>query len=196
MIGGALATTNMLTSLVENDTDIKQHLEDEAGHPAEDIEIWSGADYTRDCYSVRVFCRSCERKWQTDITTTMMRVDSDLIGRKVIDLFKHVGRTICFRFSLVAELAEWVTQRVADAGAEGVKYSSLLKEATEKHLCSPKDVDAILMRLGFRVDFGHAHWDTATPADAYMNIDVAYVGGVYIHEGTVRLPAEHPLNRR
>ena len=194
----SLHTASLLASLVESDWAIKRHLEDEAGHPADDIEIWSGYDYAADQYSVRVFCRSCERKWETNIMPQMGRMDRDLIGRKVIDLFKLVSRTICFRFSLVAELAEWVTQRVAAAGAEGVKYSSLLEEAMKEHLCSPKDVDAILMRLGFRVEFPGVRpqfvANEAVKIDMLM--DVAYVGGVYIHEGTVRLPAEHPLNRR
>jgi hypothetical protein len=196
-----------LTSFLTRDDDgLKSFLESEGQHPAEDIVVQSGHDLSRDCYRIDVYCRSCERKWTLDITHQYIfnveqvssreaqAMQEEAVIRQIVPFLKQIARTLCFRFSLAAELAEWLTKRVAEAGAKGVKYSALVAEAVDMHLCDERDITAMLERLGFRMDFGGMKF-VATPDDLPTMVEVAHIGGKLIHDGWVTLPFDHPLLR-
>lgn len=188
---------DLLSMLVDRDSYLKKFLEDEGQHPAEAIELGHSHDLAADVRRLHVRCHDCARTWDLVIPHEALRYGGgqELIMRKVQDFFLKIARTLCFKFSLAAELAEWLTQRVAAGGAEGVKYSSLLQEAVDEHFCDTRDVDAMIVRLGFRMEFRHLRgFDTARIDGPEMMMDVAYVGGVYIHDGTVHLPYDHPLH--
>ncbi len=180
--------------LIREDSGLKQFLREEGQHT--DVEVKAGHDLARDVYAIDVWCHDCERKWSLDITyhSVSSGTAEQIVVRQVLPFVKKIARTLCFRFSLAAELAEWLTKRVAEAGAKGVKYSALVAEAVDMHLCAPQDVDAMLERLGFRVDFGGARF-TATPADLPTLVEVCHIGGKLVHDGWVMLPPDHPQRR-
>jgi hypothetical protein len=196
-----------LLSFLSDSGGLKKYIEDEGHHPAEAVEVWSGHDLAADCYRIDICCMECERRWTLNITRDFMfsmqrEAVSTATGealmrehllRQILPFVKKVGRTLCFRFSLAAELAEWLTARVAEAGAKGVKYSALVAEAEHEHLCDERDITAMLERLGFRMDFGAGF--TAVAEDLPTMVEVAHIGGKLIHDGWVTLPFDHPLRR-
>jgi len=189
-----------LSSFLTDSGGLKKYIEDEGHHPAEAVEVWSGHDLATDCYRIDVFCTECARRWTLNLTHQFMygmqreSAFEEHILRQILPFIKKIGRTLCFRFSLAAELAEWLTGRVGEAGAKGVKYSALVAEAVDMHLCDERDITAMLERLGFRMDFGGMKF-VATPDDLPTMVEVAHIGGKLIHDGWVTLPFDHPLLR-
>jgi hypothetical protein len=199
------ALTSFLTA---SDGGLRKFLEEQGQHPAEEIEVWSGHDLALDCYRIDVACMGCERRWTLNLTHHFMygmqremgsasasAAYEEHILRQIIPFLKQIAGTLCFRFSLAAELAEWLTARVGEAGAKGVKYSALVAEAVDMHLCDARDVDAMLERLGFIVEFSDASVQQEAKFGRCATIEVAMIGGQIIHDPWVMLPEGHPLRK-
>lgn len=172
--------------------DIKRFISAEGQHPVEGLQIDYGMRNDRDEYGARIYCEGCERAWETSTSTVVLsRMSGMEVVHKVwVPFFKQVARTLCYKMSLVAEMAEWMTTRVAAAEPYGLKFSALTAEAAEFHLCDWRDVDTVLRTLGFDVEY---------PAEvterAEKTIEVAMIGGILVNDPWVRLPAGHPLRK-
>lgn len=193
-----LSGLEALVGLSSNDR-VKSFLAAQGQHPMGDLHIEVFYDYARDLQCVTVTCSGCERAWGLEINTRAMvegmRISAtnrpmDGCTREVHKFLMGIARTLCYKMSLVAELAEWLTKRVAEAGERGVKYSALVAEAVEEHYCAEHDVDVMLDRLDFDRDWG---------SEAYAARDdmiaVTHIAGRIVNDYWILLPQGHPQRK-
>jgi hypothetical protein len=170
---------------------VKGFLDREGGHAADGLYIKHGWNHVLDQYDVLVLCSSCDRTWNLSISGGALagRQQDHLIARVWAPFFVRISKSLCFRFSLAAELAEWLTAAVAECGESGSRYSSLVSEGERLHLCSPHDIDAMLVRLGFEQE-----WENDIGVPKYpVSYSCAMINGTIINDPIIRLPAGHPL---
>lgn len=167
---------------------IRQFLEEQGGHPAENVEIRSWREDHTDRFHLAVICGVCDRTWRLEVDINLLArlSPSEIMRDNIVPFFGKVSRTTCFRFTMAAELAEWITTRLAEAGARGTRYSELVREAIASKLCTASDIDLMLNRLGFKPD--------TTLVRAYMRDDhVAAPWELLGSDPYLRLPKGHPL---
>lgn len=190
--GGRFTTIDNLSTLLGDDTQyrtIRAWLSDQGSHPYE-ATIASFRPVTdRDWYVFSVTCLACEHTWDSHIEGNALwsaRASWAFVNDWLAPFLRSVASAPCFKLTMFAELAEWITERVREAGPIGITYSELLSMAVREHLCAPSDVDVVLERLGF------------LPKGAiYVPASVAEVeihGSRLVLRGdmTVKLPEDHP----
>lgn len=193
---------SLQTVLVSLDSPLKELVE-QGGHARDEVTILSGYSMTCDAWNVSIVCEACRRRWDVSFTGQLMYAYRDRYNSahdktmltEIIHLAREAGRTPCFVMTLAAELAEWLTQRVSEAGAEGVKLSVLVAEAVDHHLCAPQEVRQQIEKLEFRIGSPPLRGVDVPESMQGLSLDYAYLGGVMIHDMTVTLPYGHPLRK-
>jgi hypothetical protein len=184
--------THGFSQLIGDDEDygtIRTWLAEEGSHPYEGLIAAFQPVLDRDVYNLTITCFSCEHTWESGISGVEIwnnRHSWLWVYNWLTPFLRSIVSAPCFKLTLFAELAEWLTERAAQAGPLGVTYSELLDEAVEMHLCAPSDVDVVLERLGFL-----PHAALYVPGGAV---------GVQLHgtrlipspDTTIRLPKGHP----
>lgn len=118
-------------------------------HPAEDLKVSWSIDMARDQRSITASCAACGRYWVLHLSQAVMRSQGEHIKHTIRVYAQSIATVPCMALTLHVELAEWITDRLTEAGPKGVTYQGLLMEAHERRLCDPRDVDLTLERLGF-----------------------------------------------
>jgi len=133
---------------------IERLIESESDHKG--VEFKVSHDLATDCRILACHCPACKRVWATRMVTNQMlysrvsRADLvEIIRQEVYKFVKLVTLEVCFAVVEASELAEWLTNRVAAAGAEGIDYATLIEQALEKNKATPQGVDQMLRRMGF-----------------------------------------------
>jgi len=174
---------------------VKSFLAEEGTHPYSDLIVLESFNIVRDEHRLAVSCAACEREWVLEVSRhTLMEGRSfhnGILERHLVPYFKRIARTLCFKLSLEAELAEWLTTRVANAHPHGVTFAALAAEAVEEHFCGIQDVDAMLSKLGFMRDWECPPWSTRTEAP----LEVHMVAGHLVNNAWIHLPEGHPLRK-
>lgn len=180
--------------------DVLAFISAEGQHPFEDLSIEIVNDPARDARRVVVACQGCERVWDLTVTNAALlnrniqEPASLYVFRLLHKFLMGVARTLCYKLSLVAELAEWLTKRVAEAGEKGVKYSALVAEAVDEHYCAAHDVDVMLERLDFDRDWGSTSAPGVLTYDDLM-VDMTRIAGRIVNDPWILLPQGHPQRK-
>lgn len=144
-----------------------------------------------DTYIVGCECHACQRVWSQRLTAAFIaRSSSDfaaLVRQELVKFFKFVSLEECFSIVSAAELAEWITQQLASAGAEGVRYADLCQRAAEGNKATPKGTDTMLRRMGFLEE-----WTPVRPILPAQVAHYAELGGELVNNPAIVLPEGHP----
>ena len=195
----AYTTKRILLSLEDdpNLPSIIKWIAEQGSHPKEELSAQFVVDRGLGRYTLWVACLSCNRTWDSSITMQAVAREAnswDFVNSWLGPFLRTISSTACFKLSLMAELAEWVTMRVLESEPEGITYGALLQEAVQDHLCAPSDVDIVLETLKFVDNWTARHIYVPNCAD---EVSVRLVGSKLHQEGPViRLPASHPLHPR
>ena len=170
-------------------------LQEHSTHP--EIVVTAGRDHFRREVSIHVACMACDHVWDSTMSyrTQFGLNPAEAMKNWIGPFMRRICAVPCFKLTLLAELAEWITERVLQAGYFGVEYSELLEEAVRDHLCAPSDVDVVLEKLGFVRDGAPGHLFVPSSVALDQKIDVRMVGSSIVPAGPrIRLPEDHPLH--
>jgi len=144
-----------------------------------------------DVYLVGCECSACQRIWTHGLTPTLSAESSSdyaaSIRQELVAFFKVVSLDECFKIVDAAELAEWLTNQLAAAGPEGVRYATLCQRAAEGNKATPKGTDTMLRRMGFLEE-----WTPVRPILPAQVAHYAEVDGEMVNNPVIVLPVGHP----
>lgn len=176
---------------------VTRWLAENSSHPHDGLSAQFSYTAMSDEYVLSIVCHACEHVWDSGVSTVRLYASAAPPARIMVvrdwiaPILRRAAAVACFRMTMMAELAEWITERCARAGEAGVTYAALLEEAAKDRLCAPSDVDVVLEKLGFIRNWHPGHF-YVVEGDKQR---VRMVGSELVPEGpTITLPKDHPMH--